>query len=952
MTVRRTSPIRRLERTGHHEIVRRTSPTDDAPTGHRFSHDFRQVRLSSAEPPVTFEAETEEAQQGESLQSEEVEATRTHPTQRVLSGSWLVQRQEGASGSASIFDEITAEAAALRPGLPTTFADYRQRIQSATFLGVSISGGVDQEMAGVLQRAERELNFTPGSRNQHGVYQIGGMDASRLHGLHSWGLAIDINTPTNPYIMHEAGEAQLDQQLAPVYDRIAWFILGRSSVIPRQIQQSSGGSREQRIGDMYDRLAEESQAMQTYFRYMQNVAELEQYLSTPEGYERYLLITHTTEPDRSMPPDIEALRRQMMADFAVLTSRPGPVIQPIENEQAGASVAPPLTYPHPERLEGRQDRPFDRGGSRRTPLRGFLDLEREVVMALTRAGLRWGACELGAESGDIMHFDMALQPLGQAVFQAIRTVKARHRSSARPAQRMTASSGDAVPDVSPAIESDIDAMRGGGAPLDPTTRAFMEPRFGHDFSRVRVHTDARAATVARSLDALAFTVGDDIAFAPGQYRPGSDEGRALLAHELTHTIQQTGGAARVQRQDAGEDHQSDGDQVQPPVSLSNPRFTPIPALRQIAEGRRTLSTRDNGRPVKAVQTALLDLGYSLLRFHDDGRLGGETRDAVHQFRRDHGIAPGNDVDYTVLAVLDRVAPPPGQATGHFVDYERLLADDRLDFSISLGYDEGQSHVADAEAARQWLAGQGFALASGSIAEGDERYEMRRDITYPDAQGQQATKNVLVTLRLITPGEGAARRFLETLNDTEIMTYVGHARGGLGPDFDDKHSARENVVIGAHSRLHDRRDTSVRTPRDPYWRTIESERTNTLEEMTDRGAWDENRYRVWLFYACTSLNYQDELRGGLLPPSMNRENLDIFGTNKSVPIAAGLEPTFAMIEGILNAQTMEQIVAAMQQRMEDALRAQPNVTQPQLRDALREYRDAFYREGAGDNPVAE
>jgi hypothetical protein len=149
------------------------------------------------------------------------------------------------------------------------------------------------------------------------------------------------------------------------------------------------------------------------------------------------------------------------------------------------------------------------------------------------------------------------------------------------------------------------------------------------------------------------------------------------------------------------------------------------------------------------------------------------------------------------------------------------------------------------------------------------------------------------------------------------------------------------------RLHDRRDTSVRTPRDPYWRSVESERTNTLEEMTDRGAWDENRYRVWLFYAWhLASTIRMNCARGLLPPSMNRENLDIFGTNKSVPIAAGLEPTFAMIEGILNAQTMEQIVAAMQQRMEDALRAQPDVTPPQLRDMLREYRDAFYREGAG------
>ena len=85
------------------------------------------------------------------------------------------------------------------------------------------------------------------------------------------------------------------------------------------------------------------------------------------------------------------------------------------------------------------------------------------------------------------------------------------------------------------------------------------PRFGHDFSQVRVHTDARAATVARSLDALAFTVGNDIAFAPGQYRPGSDEGRALLAHELTHTLQQTGGAARVQRQEAGAERAASSD---------------------------------------------------------------------------------------------------------------------------------------------------------------------------------------------------------------------------------------------------------------------------------------------------------------------------------------------------------------------------------------------------------
>jgi len=67
----------------------------------------------------------------------------------------------------------------------------------------------------------------------------------------------------------------------------------------------------------------------------------------------------------------------------------------------------------------------------------------------------------------------------------------------------------------------------------------MEPRFGQDFSRVRVHTDAKAAESARAVDALAYTVGRDVVFGEGLYAPGKASGRRLLAHELTHTIQQS-----------------------------------------------------------------------------------------------------------------------------------------------------------------------------------------------------------------------------------------------------------------------------------------------------------------------------------------------------------------------------------------------------------------------------
>jgi Domain of unknown function (DUF4157) len=78
-----------------------------------------------------------------------------------------------------------------------------------------------------------------------------------------------------------------------------------------------------------------------------------------------------------------------------------------------------------------------------------------------------------------------------------------------------------------------------GRPLDASTRSFMEPRFGHDFGRVRVHADMQAARSARAVNALAYTVGSDLVFAQGQYAPHSPEGQRLLGHELTHVVQQS-----------------------------------------------------------------------------------------------------------------------------------------------------------------------------------------------------------------------------------------------------------------------------------------------------------------------------------------------------------------------------------------------------------------------------
>jgi hypothetical protein len=97
-------------------------------------------------------------------------------------------------------------------------------------------------------------------------------------------------------------------------------------------------------------------------------------------------------------------------------------------------------------------------------------------------------------------------------------------------------SGDLGLTAAPPIVHEV--LGSPGQALNPTTRAFMEPRFGHDFSRVRVHTDNGAAAAAKAVNATAFTVGEAIFFGVGQYSPATNDGRRLLAHELTHTVQQ------------------------------------------------------------------------------------------------------------------------------------------------------------------------------------------------------------------------------------------------------------------------------------------------------------------------------------------------------------------------------------------------------------------------------
>ena len=200
---------------------------------------------------------------------------------------------------------------------------------------------------------------------------------------------------------------------------------------------------------------------------------------------------------------------------------------------------------------------------------------------------------------------------------------------------------------------------GAGQALDTVTQAFFEPRFGHDFSQVRVHTGANAAKSARAVNALAYTVGRDVVFGAGQYAPQTGAGRKLLAHELTHTLQQSNGArpaaARLQRR------------LRDGHDLQSPRFAGDLVLEACFDNERLLQFGAEGPAVRKLQQALIDAGFPLPLFGVDGLFKSETQTAVRDYQRAHGLGVDGIVGPITMGELDTQfaagpAPaPPGPA---------------------------------------------------------------------------------------------------------------------------------------------------------------------------------------------------------------------------------------------------------------------------------------------------
>jgi hypothetical protein len=232
---------------------------------------------------------------------------------------------------------------------------------------------------------------------------------------------------------------------------------------------------------------------------------------------------------------------------------------------------------------------------------------------------------------------------------------------------------NAEPTAVPPIVHEV--LRSPGQPLDAPTRAFFEPRLGHDFSKVRVHTDARAAESARAVNALAYTVKQDIAFGEGQYAPGAAEGRRLLAHELAHTVQQGGDAPSLSLKigETGSGVEHEANEAAETIGKGSPYS---PKLSQT----QTLARQPPGQPAPTaapVVAAMEDWGPETVKQCDtifrwrirwsttgrDGYIVQEINRARHMFRCTKGKPRSG-------AEIKLAGDPPG----HFWEAWHVAAD--------------------------------------------------------------------------------------------------------------------------------------------------------------------------------------------------------------------------------------------------------------------------------------
>ena len=355
-------------------------------------------------------------------------------------------------------------------------------------------------------------------------------------------------------------------------------------------------------------------------------------------------------------------------------------------------------------------------------------------------------------------------------------------------------------------------------------------------------------------------------------------------------------------------------------NLTNPRFMGDPVLAMIISGSGAIERGTKGEYVWKVQAALRDLGFKV---GVDGGYGPNTADGVAAFQEAYNVPMSAAADRTTLttakeergavngatmAALDAYAPktipteaiPDKLKTTGGPDYGKLFADGKLEMSIAIGYDDGslQAHRRIRMQVMDYLQREmGFSMV-------DPRNATAADLAKVGLTPQTADKELLyfantfasrtvgkdvqVVVKVLaakdngSDGAGRLKRFNSMLENDEVVSYVGHARAGTGPDFDAHDSTAGNYVMG--------NGYSAEYNKDIAGAENQLAKTNF-----------DDKYQLMQFWACTTDNYKphlDKKMGKRSTADSTQSHKDIITTNRPVLLVQEAFASLALLRGLM------------------------------------------------------
>ncbi|HEU5055021.1 MAG TPA: DUF4157 domain-containing protein, partial [Kofleriaceae bacterium] len=357
------------------------------------------------------------------------------------------------------------------------------------------------------------------------------------------------------------------------------------------------------------------------------------------------------------------------------------------------------------------------------------------------------------------------------------------------------------------------AGKGAGMPLLGEVQSHIESHLGSDLSGVRVHTDDNARAAADTMGARAFTHGSDVFLGSGE-RPGD---MGLMAHELTHVVQQGAAAPRAQAKltVGGEDtaEEREADEVAARVTGAAPMGA-ADAMSAVTGGLVQRQQRPDAEPhvgqgpgastatptwprdkVIAMQRQLRRLGLYTLGI--DGVLGrGTDAGLVEAFG---GFEWRTMTADDVIGRLTAATPTAGTRGEHNLRYGEMFADGLLDMTLGIGFDEARWHMTAQSGMVSALGARGFvannALGIRLYNEAGRAvpanafgtfYVKQNALTYRPPAG--AARQIHAVVRLVYSADGSqgaetAQAFRDGMVQSDAAFYAGHGRYGSGPDFD-------------------------------------------------------------------------------------------------------------------------------------------------------------------------